>query len=412
MSPESYATAPGCNISAHEPRTRRTHEHKRASRRDPPASRPVRDRSRAGRVAFARAGCAAHPARARPDPGLRSRRAVDGRPRAGHDPLPRDLAPARRLAARVRSGEPTNHVRPRRRPARAGLAERPPGVDRGRRARHQLPARGRRHARGAARRLRLPDRARRKRPRDARVLQPSGPRARPRPARAARHDRQPDRAVRGAQARRGRAAHAVPDVPRHAVHRRLPGLLPEAEPGLGGNARLLAAGADEPALRRVRASGRPQRHERGGEEQHHRRGDAAVREPLPPARRLLPLARVEGVAARRAGADLRRRARRDRAEARGAGAAAGARDGRGREPRQERLPGQREPRDPHADERRDRHGGAAARHTATERAARVPDRTQGLGGVAAQPDQRPARLLADRGGQARARRRRPSTCAS
>ena len=51
--------------------------------------------------------------------------------------------------------------------------------------------------------------------------------------------------------------------------------------------------------------------------------------------------------------------------------AGGARRGRGRERGQERVPGDDEPRDPHADERRDRHDRAAARHAARRRAARL-----------------------------------------
>ena len=86
------------------------------------------------------------------------------------------------------------------------------------------------------------------------------------------------------------------------------------------------------------------------------------------------------------------------------GAARGARGRRGGEPRQERLPRERQPRDPHADERGDRHGRAAARHAAARRAARVRERAQGVGRVAARPDRRPARLRAHRGRQARAGR--------
>ena len=53
---------------------------------------------------------------------------------------------------------------------------------------------------------------------------------------------------------------------------------------------------------------------------------------------------------------------------RGAG---GARRRRGRQRGQERVPRDHEPRDPHADERRDRHERAAARHAARRRAARL-----------------------------------------
>ena len=47
--------------------------------------------------------------------------------------------------------------------------------------------------------------------------------------------------------------------------------------------------------------------------------------------------------------------------------------GRGRQPRQERIPGQHEPRNPHADERHPRHDRTRARHRADRRAARVSE---------------------------------------
>jgi PAS domain S-box-containing protein len=63
------------------------------------------------------------------------------------------------------------------------------------------------------------------------------------------------------------------------------------------------------------------------------------------------------------------RDRRDRAAARRRSAARRARRGGGRQPRQECLPRQHEPRDPHAPQRRDRHDRAAARHAARRPAA-------------------------------------------
>ena len=93
--------------------------------------------------------------------------------------------------------------------------------------------------------------------------------------------------------------------------------------------------------------------------------------------------------------------------------AAGARRGRGGEPGEERVPGQHEPRDPHADERRHRHDGPAARHTPLDRrAARVRVETvRRSARVAADDHQRHPRLLEDRGRRARARGSSTSTCA-
>ena len=95
--------------------------------------------------------------------------------------------------------------------------------------------------------------------------------------------------------------------------------------------------------------------------------------------------------------------RHHRAQARGGGAAAGARRGRGGEPGQERVPGHDEPRDPHADERGDRHDGAPARHAADPRAARVRGDGAPLRRGAAHDHQRHPGLLEDGGGQARDR---------
>ena len=80
--------------------------------------------------------------------------------------------------------------------------------------------------------------------------------------------------------------------------------------------------------------------------------------------------------------------------------AQGAGGGGGGQPGQERVPGQHEPRDPHADERHPRHDRAGPGHRPDARAARVPDDGEGVGRVAAGHHQRHPRLLQDRGRQA------------
>ena len=99
--------------------------------------------------------------------------------------------------------------------------------------------------------------------------------------------------------------------------------------------------------------------------------------------------------------------RRHGAQARGGGPAASGgraarRPGRRRagQPGQEHLPGQRQPRDPHAPQRGDRHDGAARRHGPDADAARPPGRRTGIRRGAARHHQRHSRLLEDRGGQA------------
>ncbi len=67
------------------------------------------------------------------------------------------------------------------------------------------------------------------------------------------------------------------------------------------------------------------------------------------------------------------------------------------------VPGQHEPRDPHAAQRRDRHDRAAARHRALVRAARLRADRGVLGRGAAGRHQRHPRPLQDRGGPPRAR---------
>ena len=71
--------------------------------------------------------------------------------------------------------------------------------------------------------------------------------------------------------------------------------------------------------------------------------------------------------------------------------------GRSRQRSQERLPGDDEPRDPHADERRHRHERAAARHAADRRAARLRRHHPRQRRRAADDHQRHPRLLEDRG---------------
>jgi hypothetical protein len=79
---------------------------------------------------------------------------------------------------------------------------------------------------------------------------------------------------------------------------------------------------------------------------------------------------------------------------------------------QERLPGHHEPRDPHADERRDRHERAAAGHAARRRAARLRQHHPRQRRRAADHHQRHPRLLEDRGRAHGHRGASPSTCAS
>ncbi len=76
---------------------------------------------------------------------------------------------------------------------------------------------------------------------------------------------------------------------------------------------------------------------------------------------------------------------------------AGARRGRSRQRGEELVPRDDEPRDPHADERGDRHERAAARHEARHRAARLRRDDPRLRRRAAHDHQRHPRLLEDRG---------------
>ncbi|MEI9997880.1 MAG: PAS domain S-box protein [Verrucomicrobiota bacterium] len=77
--------------------------------------------------------------------------------------------------------------------------------------------------------------------------------------------------------------------------------------------------------------------------------------------------------------------------------------GRVEQPAQERVPGQHEPRNPHADERRHRHDRPAADDRPDPRAAGVRAHRAHQRRVAPRRHQRHSRLLQDRGGQARPR---------
>ena len=130
--------------------------------------------------------------------------------------------------------------------------------------------------------------------------------------------------------------------------------------------------------------------------------------PLPPPRRehgVGPLPRPrrpqrEG----RADSPARLPHRRERAQAGrggpaapGGGAAGGQGRGRARQPGQEHLPRQRQPRDTHAPQRRHRDDRAARRDRADGRAARASRRPARVGRRAARHHQRHPRLLEDGG---------------
>ncbi len=85
---------------------------------------------------------------------------------------------------------------------------------------------------------------------------------------------------------------------------------------------------------------------------------------------------------------------------------------RGGQPRQERVPGQHEPRDPDADERHPRDDRAGPGDQPHPPPARIPRAGQVVGRLPPDGDQRHPRLLQDRGGQARPSTRSPSSSAS
>ena len=127
------------------------------------------------------------------------------------------------------------------------------------------------------------------------------------------------------------------------------------------------------------------------------------REPVPREGRIVQVAAVDVGAVSRAGTRLRRRARRHRSQgggrtpdAAGAGARSGARARRAGDRGQGRVPGQHEPRDPHADERHHRHDRPGAADEADAAAARVPADDARVRRVAADDHQRHPRLLEDR----------------
>ena len=175
------------------------------------------------------------------------------------------------------------------------------------------------------------------------------------------------------------------------------GYLPPGEPRLGEDARLHRGGADRPVPTSTSSTPttatppRRGRERRGGAplllfENRYRCKDGSYRwiswnaTPGPGGASSTPVAR------------------RDRAEAGGGGAAAGPRRRRGREPGQERLPGQHEPRDPHPDERGDRHDRAAPGHPArAPSSASTPSTVQDAAESLLGRHQRHPRLLEDRG---------------
>ncbi len=104
--------------------------------------------------------------------------------------------------------------------------------------------------------------------------------------------------------------------------------------------------------------------------------------------------------------------RRHRTADDGGRASPGDGGGRGGQPGQERIPGQHEPRDPHADERHHRHDRTGPGHRVDPRAARMPADGAVLRRGAADGHQRHPRLLQDRGRQAAIWSQRRSTSAT
>ena len=101
-------------------------------------------------------------------------------------------------------------------------------------------------------------------------------------------------------------------------------------------------------------------------------------------------------AARPADRSAKRRPRHHRAQGAGRRADRSARQRRSGEPRQVRLPRHHEPRDPHADERRARHGAAAAGNRARPRTAHLCRGDPAIRRVAAVADRRHSGFLQDR----------------
>ena len=118
-------------------------------------------------------------------------------------------------------------------------------------------------------------------------------------------------------------------------------------------------------------------------------------------RRIQRDAERDRAARRRAGATSRS----SRIGSRGAHRRTARRQGAGRgcEPRQEPLPCEHEPRDPHADERHPGHVGSAPRHPAGRAPGPFRGHAARFGRTAAVHHQRHPRLFQDRGWQARAR---------
>ncbi len=328
-------------------------------------------------------------------------------PRRDHPALPGHLAAPTTPLRVVRRHYLHPHVRAWGGAARPGLGVECDGRHRRRRRRDQLPAcgggRGGRPARrtGGAAAARRPGRGR------PGILQP---RARPAERGADRRDDRggaPARGLRRAAARRRRGGAVLRSVARPAVRGQSRGLLPAAQPRVDAGARVRGSRAQGVAVPRLRAPRRPRRDHRGAGRTDHRPERGRLREPVSRPRRHLPLAAVDGDAVYRRAGHLRRRPRRHRAHP-GHGAESGsggaarpdrgrARDrpppGRGGDARQGRVPRQHEPRDPHADERGDRHDRAGAADPADAAAARVhPDRPPVGRGAARHPQRHPRRV--------------------
>ena len=382
--------------------------HRRGHRLRPrdAAARAAEDRRRHRRLARPRGrGRRRHAARRR----ARGRRAVPRRPRA--PPAARGPGDGRRRGRRL------------------GLRRRLRGAL-GRQPRDAAPRHGRGRAhRAQHRRARRLDRSGRAGARDGppaggRRLRHAGRRRAAHRGRPDRHRVQPRARTRAARDRdpRGglppaRGGHRVPlhlrerarghraVRPRRAGDEGQPRRRRPARVRLGGRSR--RAGRPLALEARRRRSGRaPPDAPRAREPWRRPRHGALVR---PPRRRTSRSRAARPPARARARRQPDHRARFDHRHQREEGErppARRTRRGKRREPRQERVPGQHEPRDPHPAERRHRHDRAPRSHRARRAPVALRRHRRNLGGRAPLGHQRHPRRLEDRGRQARAGARR------
>ena len=286
----------------------RTSGPSRRSRPDQPAADSLRNRARAGRIAYARGGVASHDRGRLQRAWLAMRRDLGGQSGAKTDAVRRDLACAGTRLRRVHQGNGHVGVRARCRPAGTRLEASRACLDTRRHSRRQFSSSRGGRTRRASCRVRRADHGRTPRAGRTGVLQPRHPRALAGSAGDDDDDQQPGRPVHRGEESQRRPRPLLQAVTGSVLRRHVRRLPGAGQSGLAEVARSARGGAAIDAVHGLDAPRRPGPFGRRGGDAGHRRPADRLREPVSNEGRIVQMDAVVRRAVREAGTHLRRRA--------------------------------------------------------------------------------------------------------